>query len=76
MFPSEHYPFPNVEKTSINENCKTFRNWGVSDSEFMEYVHKEVEGTGYIKISTRRGRLLVGGDVIMTAIVYYEKENK
>jgi predicted MFS family arabinose efflux permease len=70
---SEPYPYQSVERTPTNEKCRVFRNWGVSDGEFMRWVHWMIEGTQYEYIRTllwngageRRGR-------IISAVVYYE----
>lgn len=69
----EIYPFKSVPRTSINEECKVFHNWGVSNSEFMKWVYKMIDGTDYIEIRTIDGKCLEGTIAITMAVVYYKK---
>lgn len=60
-------------RAHVNEKCRTFRNWGISDADLMRYVYYHIEGTGWIDIrviiwngaTSRRGHIAM-------VVVYYD----
>lgn len=70
---NDYYVIQKVERAPVNEKCKVFRNWGVSNLEFMKWVHEMVDDTDWVEIRTMEGKRLDGVIAIITAVVYYKK---
>jgi len=76
---SEPYPYASVERTPINEKCRTFRNTaGDTPGEFLIKVGKEVShmaeyhGWKVYKVRIIMGEDMAGRYEAKMAVVYYE----